>query len=62
VIHPAVAHIIWSDHKKSSFLSPFRFCDHSRGHDDLDCDSFSSKVYFLDFAGGGAVHLLGNDV
>jgi len=28
----------------------------------VDCSSFFSKAYFLDFAGGGAVHLLGIDI
>ena len=25
----------------------------------MDCNSFRKKAYFIDFAGGGAVHLLG---
>ena len=53
IIHPVVALFIWSDDCNS--LSPYRFCHHHC----LDCSTFKMKAYFLDFAGGGAVHLLG---
>ncbi|XP_065919159.1 putative ammonium transporter sll1017 isoform X2 [Dysidea avara] len=54
IIHPIVALFIWSDNCHS--FSPYRFCRHL---DCLHCSSFQNKAYFLDFAGGGAVHLLG---
>ena len=73
IIHPTVAQIIWSDECKFS-LSPYRFCyfpDNERyqkdhkcswdcNRDPLDPPSFREKVYILDFAGGGAVHLIGS--
>ena len=61
VIHPVIARIIWTD--KDTSLSPYRFCNESHPLnlnctvlDDLD---FGNRMYILDFAGGGAVHLLG---
>lgn len=68
IIHPIVARIIWSDHCDS--LSPYRFCnylsnplqaDHNCSWDcgSGDGASFRQRLYVLDFAGGGAVHLIG---
>ena len=65
-IHPAVARIIWADDKDS--LSPYRYCDYREPktnntfswRDHCHENGFSmSKVYILDFAGGGAVHGIG---
>jgi len=65
VIHPAIARIVWSDGCNS--LSPYRFCSHVYGiHNTSACEydcsqplSLGQRLYVLDFAGGGAVHLLG---
>lgn len=72
IIHPAVARIIWSDQCET--LSPYRYCDyrnslsmkkiHNCSWSPLDCNSmddlsYGYRLYILDFAGGGAVHLIG---
>ena len=66
IIHPAVARIIWSDHCDS--LSPYRFCyyvdnplqeNHTCSWSCSDTASFWNRLHVLDFAGGGAVHLIG---
>lgn len=64
IIHPLIARLIWSD--KCSSLSPYRFCsDHSNITTDAcnyGCTEdlpLIRRLYVLDFAGGGAVHLLG---
>lgn len=65
-----MARIIWSDHCDS--LSPYRFCDYLNNplqknhHCSWNCDDadvgFRGRMYVLDFAGGGAVHLIGTIV
>lgn len=63
ILHPMVARVIWSDDCPS--LSPYRFCNfyerpwQSCGHNCSEPLSLSDRLYVLDFAGGGAVHLLG---
>jgi Amt family ammonium transporter len=61
IIHPAIARLIWSDDCNS--LSPYRFCNtNSNTTCNYGCDSslsLSQRMYVLDFAGGGAVHMLG---
>ncbi|XP_064402709.1 uncharacterized protein LOC135348427 isoform X3 [Halichondria panicea] len=68
IIHPIVARIIWSD--DCNTLSPYRFCDYGPYHPSTnkpDCGynctasltSLGDRIYVLDFAGGGAVHLIG---
>ena len=66
IIHPVVARIIWSDQCDS--LSPYRFCEYSDSafHNKTGCGyncttefGLGSRLYILDFAGGGAVHLIG---
>ena len=60
IVHPVVARVIWSDYKSS--LSPYRFCNQSSASQNYSCDvemSLHQRLYILDFAGGGAVHLLG---
>ena len=58
VIHPVIARIIWTDHQNS--LSPYRFCNKTYSDcNTLEGSKFYNKIYILDFAGGGAVHLLG---
>ena len=60
IVHPIVALIIWSDVAHS--LSPYRFCVGMLP--DYNCTlatpSFLRSMYVLDFAGSGAVHMLGN--
>ena len=69
ILHPLVARVIWG----YSLLSPFRFCDkpwdpnYTRSYNDCVSTSCSScpifdKLYAIDFAGGGAVHLLGKSL
>lgn len=71
IIHPVVARIIWSDDCAS--LSPYRFCDYGPAlprSNKQDCgyncnstlNNLGEKLYVLDFAGGGAVHLIGECV
>ena len=66
IIHPVIARLIWSD--QASSLSPYRFCSNSTIYNDnavtqgFTCvhkQPLSDRLYVLDFAGGGAVHLLG---
>ena len=59
IVHPAVAKLIWTDHRNS--LSPFRYCTYPWLKDStpFPCNSTLYNYYILDFAGGGAVHLLG---
>ena len=59
IVHPIVALIIWSDIPQS--ISPYRFCVGMLS--DYNCTiaapSFLRSMYVLDFAGSGAVHMLG---
>ena len=66
IIHPAIARVVWSD--GCSSLSPYRFCnfDELHGSNTSACGygcsqqlGLGQRLYVLDFAGGGAVHLLG---
>jgi Amt family ammonium transporter len=60
IIHPVIARIIWSDSEHS--LSPYRFCNESEVSQNYSCNeemNLGQRLYVLDFAGGGAVHLLG---
>uniref|UniRef100_A0A1X7TMW8 Ammonium transporter AmtB-like domain-containing protein n=2 Tax=Amphimedon queenslandica TaxID=400682 RepID=A0A1X7TMW8_AMPQE len=60
IVHPVVARVIWSDYQSS--LSPYRFCNESNVSQSYNCEaemSLHKRLYILDFAGGGAVHLLG---
>ena len=63
IIHPVITLLIWSDHCFT--LSPYRFCQNTSQSCDFDCYNNGSEVplnqrmYTLDFAGGGAVHLVG---
>jgi ammonia channel protein AmtB len=65
VIHPLIARLIWSD--KCTSLSPYRFCtDFNNFTTSYACNygcnealSLHQRMYVLDFAGGGAVHMLG---
>ena len=56
-IHCVVARFIWGA-GPSAFLSPFRFCLPD-GTQINNSSSYFEKIYVLDFAGGGAVHLVG---
>lgn len=54
IIHPVIARFIWGG-SPSDFLSPYRFCDKK-----VDANApLLDRIYLLDFAGGGAVHLVG---
>ena len=53
IIHPFVARIVWGADLQD-FLSPYRFCGRSNIRED-----YWGRIYLLDFAGGGAVHLVG---
>eukprot|EP00731_Ephydatia_muelleri_P027855 Em0019g728a len=59
IIHPIIVLIIWSDVSQS--ISPYRFCVGMLP--DYNCTlaapSFLKSMYVLDFAGSGAVHMLG---
>ena len=59
IIHPIIVLIIWSDAVQS--ISPYRFCVGILP--DYNCTlatpSFLKSMYVLDFAGSGAVHMLG---
>ena len=65
ILHPIIARIIWSD--ACSSLSPYRYCDFGDqqnssvacGYDCTQQLGLTQRLYVLDFAGGGAVHLLG---
>ena len=65
VIHPLIARLIWSD--KCTSLSPYRFCTNFNNFTapyacNYGCSetlSLHQRMYVLDFAGGGAVHMLG---
>ena len=64
IIHPLVARLIWSDVNNAPF-SPYKFCNETMSNETkLDlCGNGASfipdRIYILDFAGGGAVHLVG---
>ena len=65
ILHPIIARIIWSD--ACSSLSPYRYCDFGdQQNSSVACGynctqqlDLTKRLYVLDFAGGGAVHLLG---
>ena len=65
ILHPIIARIIWSDDCNS--LSPYRYCDFGdQQNSSVACGynctqklGLTQRLYVLDFAGGGAVHLLG---
>lgn len=67
IVHPIIARLIWSD--SCSSLSPYRYCTYYDTYSNstttacnYGCDqdlTMSERLYVLDFAGGGAVHLLG---
>ena len=65
ILHPIIARIIWSDACNS--LSPYRYCDFGNdqnssvacGYNCTQQLDLAQRLYVLDFAGGGAVHLLG---
>ena len=57
IIHCTVARFIWGA-GPAAFLSPYRFCNYN-GTNISRLASFSDRLYLLDFAGGGAVHLVG---
>ena len=72
IIHPLVARMIWSDQHCEHSLSPYRFCNYNMsdpkagcGHNSTYCtqshedENLMQRMYVLDFAGGGAVHLIG---
>ena len=72
IIHPLVARMIWSDKHCEPSLSPYRFCNYNLrdpksacGHNSTYCtqpqddEGLMQRMYVLDFAGGGAVHLIG---
>ncbi|KAI6653547.1 Ammonium transporter 1 member 3-like [Oopsacas minuta] len=56
LIHCTVARIIWGGGPEA-FLSPFRFCIDFNNI--INGTSYTDRLYLLDFAGGGAVHLVG---
>ena len=51
-----IARLIWSDVESAPY-SPYRFCNQKIP--ELCNETFSERMYILDFAGGGAVHLVG---
>ena len=55
IIHPVVARVVWGA-DSSDFLSPYRFCKTSNSVTPV---TYWQRIYLLDFAGGGAVHLVG---
>jgi Amt family ammonium transporter len=63
IVHPLITLLIWSDHCNS--LSPYRFCQNRNNSCLFSCyeteelSFIPDKLYMLDFAGGGAVHLVG---
>ena len=60
IIHPIIARLIWSNRRDS--LSPYRFCNQLSAAQNYSCTEsmpLQTRLYILDFAGGGAVHLLG---
>lgn len=57
IIHCTVARFIWGA-GPAAFLSPYRFCN-TQETNTSNFTSFSDRLYLLDFAGGGAVHLVG---
>ena len=64
IVHPVIARLIWSDSCHS--LSPYRFCTYNDTTTTTACNygctanlTLTDRLYVLDFAGGGAVHLLG---
>ncbi len=63
IVHPAVARLIWAGHRYT--LSPFRYCTypwHKPNYTFTCGKSVFDSYYILDFAGGGAVHLLGEHI
>ena len=58
LIHCTIARFIWGS-DPGAFLSPFRFCQPNGTSFNQISSSYSEKLYLLDFAGGGAVHLVG---
>eukprot|EP00731_Ephydatia_muelleri_P027904 Em0019g777a len=57
IIHPIIVLIVWSDLPQS--ISPYRFCVGMDYNCTLATPSFLRSMYVLDFAGSGAVHMLG---
>jgi Amt family ammonium transporter len=63
IVHPFIAWLMWSNHPRS--LSPYRYCQYpwstspDLNSSNFPCDSPLHEYFAVDFAGGGAVHLLG---
>ena len=57
LIHCTIARFIWGSNP-GAFLSPYRFCQ-PNGSTYYNESSYFERIYLLDFAGGGAVHLVG---
>ena len=59
IVHPIIGRLIWGADREIDFLSPYRFCDAPGSPTITNTSSFTERAYVLDFAGGGAVHLVG---
>ena len=59
IVHPIIGRIFWGADQGIDFLSPYRFCESPTGPIINDNSSFLERIHVLDFAGGGAVHLVG---
>lgn len=59
IVHPIIGRIFWGADRGIDFLSPYRFCDLSGVTSVTNNSSFIERIHVLDFAGGGAVHLVG---
>lgn len=61
-----IARLIWSDHHNTrhsdGYFSVYRFCRDNSTDSEAVCEDgqpFKDRMYILDFAGGGVVHLVG---